>query len=428
METIEHPLPSAIWETLHPAARALILLQQQRIAQLAAQLAALPARVEHLEARLGQNSHNSSRPPSSDAPPPPPRRPPRPTGRTRGGQPGHEAHQRLLLPPEQVDAVVEHWPEHCAHCQQPLPSDPALVVADPERHQVTEAPPLRATVTEHRLHRLRCPGCGGQTRAALPPGIPPGAFGPRLAAIVALLSGRYRLSRREVAAIAADLLGVELAVGSVDGRCQQAAAALAQPMAQLEAALPQAPALHADETSWRLAGRRCWLWVVVGAALTVFRVAQSRGRVVIHGLIGADYAGRLITDRYPAYGWLAPERRQVCWAHLLRDFQAVADAGRAGRGIAVQVLAVLEQVFHLWHQARDHPELREWLTEQMAPLQQDVRWLLELGTQARDPKLPTLCAQLIKLWPALWTFVAEVGIEPTNNRAEQAIRPAVLWR
>lgn len=421
MDTAAPPLPPEIWDTLHPAAQALIVALQT-------QAAALQARIQELETRLAQNSSNSSRPPSSDAPNTPPRRRTGPSGRKPGGQPGHDAHQRALLPADQADAVVDHWPERCGHCCAALAPDPALAAATPERHQVTEAPPLRATVTEHRLHRLRCPHCGGQTRAALPPDVPAGAFGPRLAAIVALLSGRYRLSRREVAALCADLLGVEAALGSMDALCQTAAAALAQPMAQLEAALPQAPALHADETSWRQAGRRRWLWVVVGTALTVFRIAPSRGRAVIHGLIGEHYGGRLISDRYPVYSWLPRERRQVCWAHLLRDFQAVADARRAGWGIAEQVLAVMAEVFPLWHQARDCPALREWLNEQVAPLQQEVRWLLEAGTQTRDPKLPALCGQLIKLWPALWTFVAEVGIEPTNNRAEQAIRPAVLWR
>lgn len=415
------PLPPEVWDALHPAAQALILLQQQRIA-------GLERRVQELEARLGQNSSNSSRPPSSDPPQAPPRRQPGPTGRRPGGQPGHEAHQRVLLPPEQVDQVVDHWPQQCRHCRGMLPADPALAVGDPERHQVTEAPPLRASVTEHRLQRVRCPACGDETRAALPQGVTPGAFGPRLMALVALLSGRYRLSRREVTAVAADLLGVDLALGSVDGLCQETAAALAEPMAGLEAAVQQAAAVHADETSWRQAGDRRWLWVVVSAAATAFRIAQSRGSAVIKGLLGEKYGGWLTTDRWSAYSWVSRERRQLCWAHLIRDFQAVVDGNGPGRPLAEQVLTVVAEVFGVWHQARDHPPLREWLVEQVAPLQQEVRLLLEAGTLVRDPKLPGLCEQLLKLWPALWTFVIVVGVEPTNNRAEQAIRPAVLWR
>ena len=421
MDKIKLPLPVDVWETLPPVAQALIL-------GLQGQVAALQSRVQALEARLGQNSSNSSRPPSTDPPQTPPRRESGPGGRRRGGQPGHEAHQRTLLPEAQVDAVVDHWPEHCGHCQLPLPARPGWVSAAPVRHQVWEAPPLRALVTEHRLQRVHCPHCGDETRAILPADVPCGAFGPRLTAIVALLSGRYRLSRREVAAVCGDLLGVDLALGSVDGLCQQAGAALARPVAHLEAALPRAAWVHADETSWRQAGQGRWLWTVVSPSVTVFRIAASRGSVVIKGLLGEDYAGWLISDRWSAYTWMPPARRQVCWAHLRRDLQAVVDWNGPGRAVAAQALAVMGEVFALWHQGRDRLELREWLLEQVAPLQREVRILLEAGLLVRDPKLPSLSRQLLKLWPALWTFVTVVGVEPTNNRAEQAIRPAVLWR
>lgn len=420
MTDVTLPLPPEVWETLHPAVQAFIQSQQE-------QIAALQARVQELEARLGQNSQNSSRPPSSDLPKAP-HRPPSPSGRRPGGQSGHEAHQRRLLAADQVDAVLDHWPGQCAQCHTPLPADPALVTTDPVRHQVTELPPIRATVTEHRLQRVHCPQCGHATRATLPAEVPAGAFGPHLTAVVALLSGRYRLSRREVAAVAGDLLGVDLAVGSVEALCQQAATALAQPMAQLEAALPQAERVHADETSWRQAGKGCWLWTAVAPTCTVFRIAASRGSAVIKGLLGEAFAGWLTTDRWSAYTWVALRQRQVCWAHLRRDFQKVVDWNGPGRVLAEQVLIIMKQVFTLWHQARDRLDLREWLIEQAADLQAEVRTLLEAGLLLRDPKLPSLCAQLLKLWPALWTFVTVVGVEPTNNRAEQAIRPAVLWR
>lgn len=311
--TVAFPLPPEVWDSLHPTAQALLLLQQERIAALEAQVVALQTRILELEARLGQNSSNSSRPPSSDFPKPPPRQT-GPTGRRPGGQPGHEAHQRGLLPPEQVDAVIDHWPERCRHCQTPLPADPSLAAADPERHQVTEVPPLRATVTEHRFQRVRCAQCGEETRAAWPAQVPRGAFGPRLQAVVALLSGRYRLSRREVASVCDEVLGAAVALGSVAGLCQDTAAALAGPMAQLEQALPAVAALPADETPWRQAGKKRWLWVVVGTAVAVFRIAGSRGSVVIKGLLGEDFAGRLTSDRYAGYSWLALCQRQLCCA------------------------------------------------------------------------------------------------------------------
>src|SRR5438093_4350007 len=173
-------VPDEVWATFPPAARAVIVA-------LAQQVVTLTAEVRDLKARLGQNSSNSSRPPSSD-PPQAPRPRAAPSGRARGGQPGHVAHQRALVPPERVDQVVDHRPATCAHCAAPLAA--AALGDDFVAHQVTELPPVRALVTEHRLHRVRCATCGQATRATLPPDVPAGAFGPRLQATVAVLSGR----------------------------------------------------------------------------------------------------------------------------------------------------------------------------------------------------------------------------------------------
>jgi transposase len=291
---------------------------------LRAENAQLRARVQDLEARLGQNSTNSSRPPSSDPPETPPRPPAPPSGRRRGGQPGHAPHQRVVVPPGQVDQVVAHWPTHCRGCQAPLP---LIAVGEPVRHQVTEMPPVRAVVTEHQLHHVQCAACGTTTCAGLPPDVPAGAFGPRLQATVAVLSGRYRLSRREVVDVCTDVLGAPLAVGSVDRLCQTTAAALAAPVTELEQVVQQARHAHADETGWREAGQRRWLWVVVTALATVFTLAPSRGRGVIQGLLGEAFAGYLSSDRWAAYTWLDPTRRQVCWAHTIRTQSRIRCVG-----------------------------------------------------------------------------------------------------
>jgi transposase len=409
-----------------PEARiAALEAENARLRELVAQLT---TRVQELEARLGRDSSNSSQPPSADPPQARPRPAPRPTGRRRGGQPGHPGHHRTPVPVEQVDCTVEHWPPTCQHCQAALAPDPAQTVGDPVRHQVVEIPPLHAEVTDHYRQRLCCPHCRGVTLAALPPTVPAGAFGPRLQAIVAVLSSRYRLSRREVAAVCADLLGVDLAVGSIAALCQATSAALAEPVAGLEAAVRQAAVAHADETEWRLAGQRRWLWVAVTVAATVFTVAASRGSRVIKGLLGATFGGILVSDRWSAYTWTPAHRRQVCWAHLKRDFTKLVDWDGAACPVGEAALALLDQVFTLWHQARDDPALRATLPARMAPLQAAFRTLLDEGSRGPSAKAAGLCAALLKLWPALWTFVTVPGVEPTNNAAEQAVRPAVLWR
>jgi transposase len=245
---------------------------------------------------------------------------------------------------------------------------------------------------------------------------------------VALLSGRYRLSRREVAAVCGDLLGARLAVGSVDALCQATAAALAEPVADLAAAVREAAVAHADETSWPQAGRRQWLWLVTTRLVTVFTIAASRGRGVIQGLLGEDFGGRLVSDRYAAYTWLPLEQRQVCWAHLRRDFLALLHWGPSAAQLGLALLDLTDRVFDAWYQARAAPAERPWLSETIAPLQAEMHALLEAGQHQRAAKAAGLSRSLLQIWPALWTFVQMPGVEPTNNAAERALRPAVLWR
>lgn len=432
-------VPADVWATFPPAAQAVIVALVAEVATLQAANAALTVRMREVEARLGENSSNSSRPPSSD-PPPAPRRASSPTGRARGGQPGHVAHQRAVVPPERVDRIVEHWPTTCGACQRALdpPPDPtshpptiptaSSDTVDYVAHQVTEVPPLRAEVTEHRLHRVACPACGARTRAPLPPEVPRGAFGPRLQATVAVFSGRYRLSRREVADVCETVLDAPLCVGSVDGLCQATADALAQPVAELAATLPAAAVAHADETGWRQAGHGRWLWVVATTLTTVFAIATSRGSGVIKGLLGDAFAGILVSDRWSAYGWLDVAFRQVCWAHLKRDFQALVDRGGAAAPIGVAALALVGDLFRLWHLCRTGELDRAGLQAALQPVQDAFGALLEDGARCPDAKAAGLCRALDRLWPALWTFVDEEGVEPTNNTAERALRPAVLWR
>jgi transposase len=409
----------ALWERFPLEAQAVIVALTQQVVSLAAE-------VGELKARLGQDSSNSSRPPSSD-PPQAPRRPAAPpSGRARGGQPGHVAHQRGLVPPERVDQIVDHGPTTCAHCAAPLPGP--LPAGDSWPHQVTELPVVRALVTEHRLHRVTCPACGRATRATLPPDVPAGAFGPRLQATVAVLSGQYRLSRRQVADVCGTVLDAPLAASSVDGLCQATAAALAAPVAAVQATLPQAPVANADETRWPRAGQTQWLWVVVTGLVTVFTIAASRGSRVIKELLGEDYAGVLGSDRYAGYAWLDVAVRQICWAHLVRDLRALVDRGGAAEEVGTAALAPVRDLFTVWHQYRDGTLDRPGLQAAMRPVQDALATVLDEGARCPDAKAAGLCRALDRLWPALWTFVDEAGVEPTNNAAERAIRPAVLWR
>jgi transposase len=169
---------------------------QKYIQALQSQVQHLEGQVKELEARLGQNSQNSSRPPSSDPPQQErPRKEKTPSGRKRGGQPGHPGQHRALYSLGQVDEVVTLYPQQCDHCGESLAGAPPG--GKIWRHQVVELPEVEVKVSEYRLHRKRCRTCGQKSRAKLPPGVPRRSFGPRLQSVVTLLTGRYRLSRRE---------------------------------------------------------------------------------------------------------------------------------------------------------------------------------------------------------------------------------------
>jgi transposase len=289
------PLPPEIWAATPAAAQALILAQRERI--------------RDLEARLGQTSSNSSRPPSSD-PPQGPRRPKAsPTARKRGGQPGHRGAFRALLPAEQVDGVAVVVPEICRPCAEPLPEPAGRRRGRVWRHQVVELLPLAMQVTEYQMAVRRCAACGRRTRAALPAGVPRRPFGPRLTAVVALLSGRYRLSRREVRQLLGDLWTVRLSLGAVVRQEQAESAALAPVVEEVQAAVQQAATVNIDETGWRQERARAWLWTLVTSELTVFRIDRRRSGAALGALLGPAFTGVVGSDRWSAYSRFSAERR-----------------------------------------------------------------------------------------------------------------------
>jgi transposase len=316
---IETLLPSAVeLRAMLPAPEPASLLEQLAVlrlenAALRAENIVLQKRIRELETRLGQNSSNSSRPPSSDPPQAPRQRPAQPSGRKRGGQPGHRGAFRQLLPVEQVDEIVAVVPECCRHCEQPFPIPEGRGRGRMWRHQVVELLPLAVRVTEYQMAAQRCTACGRRTRASLPPGVPRRPFGVRLTAVVALLSGRYRLSRREVRQLLQDLWQVRVSLGAVVHQEQGQSAALAPVVEEAQAAVQQAPIVNMDETGWRQDKQRAWLWTVVIANLTVFRIDHRRSGAAIEALLGPAYPGVVGSDRWSAYKRFPAERRGLCY-------------------------------------------------------------------------------------------------------------------
>jgi transposase len=328
-----------------------------------------------------------------------------------------------------MDQVILVTPEVCRHCGQAFPSAESRRRARPWRRQVVElAGTLTVRLVEYQMQVRRCAHCSKRTRADLPAGVPPGAFGPKLTAVAAMLVAKYRLSRREVQRLLADLWAVSVSLGGVLRMQQVQSAALEPVYAEVRRAVQQAAVVNMDETGWREDKHRTWLWTVVTTALTVFHIDRSRGGAVVAALLGPQFAGVVGSDRWAAYNRFAAERRALCYAHLKRDFQALVDRGGAAEPIGRWGLAELKRLFALWHRFRAGELDWKEFQRRLVPLRARMGRLLWRGEDSSDFKAAGFCRELNRWWPALWTFTRVEGVEPTNNVSERALRPAVLWR
>jgi transposase len=388
----------------------------------------LEGRVAELERRLNRSSRNSSSPPSQDPPSAPPRPSGKGSGRKRGGQDGHEGRYRRLLPREQVDEIVEHWPERCRSCSRVFAEADHVGTSEPSRRQVAELPAIAVRVTEHRLHRVCCPGCATVTTAPAPDGSR-WSFGPRLQAAVVTLAVRNRVSRRDARELARELFGVDLSTGAVDAIVQRAGDALAAPHTRLEQEIKQSSVVNIDETGWKTAGDRRMLWGALTRRTAVFRIAAGRHASEAQTMLGERYDGIVCSDRYPGYDYLDPTRRQLCWAHLLRDFTAHSEGMGEQEDFGYAGLVVSHDLFKAWQQFQQDGD-RPGLQTRIAPLQAQLQAELEHASR-KSPRTKyhrQFARNLLKRWPALWTFTNTEGVEPTNNHAERGLRGAVIYR
>ncbi len=402
-----------------------------RIAQLETRVAALEQEIRQLKGLLGRNASNSSVPPSANPPSAPKPVVKEKTGRQPGAQPGHPPHLKQLLPPERVSRFLTFVPSHCPHCQTLLPKQPQSGDPEPTRFQVADLPPVRAAIIEYQGHSRTCPQCGLVTKMAIPEAYTQHSIGAGLGAATAYLAGCHQVSKRGLEEIVETLFDVPVALGTISNLEEEMSQALSAAHAEALQAVQEASAKNVDETGWKKHGVKCWLWVAV-ATHTLGQVAafaiHGRGRAGLATLLGVRMRGIVISDRWSAYKHLPVPCRQLCWAHLIRDFQALVDLGGKAKEFGDELLMLADDVFHWWYRVRDGTMSRATLRTYVASQRPWLRALLARGTVSACAKTATLCKGLLELEPSLWTFVRHEGVEPTNNWAERALRKAVLWR
>jgi len=382
--------------------------------------ASLERRVEELERGAKRSSRTSHQPPSADGPGAPRRAGKPPSDRQRGGQAGHDGHHRALC--STPDEVVEVLPVVCAGCGAPLA---AGSVIGARRHQVWEIPAPQARVSEHRLLVCQC-GCGTRTTATLPVGVPAGMFGANLEAAIVGLTLSERVSRRRVCEVIEELCGVTIGLGTIDRVLHRSAHRLTAALTAIDAEIRTAAVVNVDETSWAEAGKKTWAWAATTPRAVRLRLEHSRGRIACHALIGETPPGIVATDRFGAYNHLPLSQRQICWAHLARDFRAVAERpGRIGQ-IASRLVIDTSRMFTAYTHHRNN---RNALGEAITPIRRRIDDHLDLLARCgEDTQAAEFALNLLVLGPALWTFVDNPAVEPTNNAAERVLRPLAIHR
>lgn len=395
---------------------------------------ALSQRVTHLEERLNLDSSNSSKPPSSNPPGKKLGKFNRNKGdnrKARGGQPGHPGISRSLLPPEKVTETFVCHPAPVCACGGEIHVSSRFL-----RHQIFEVPEMTPLVWEYQLHQGLCLSCCERHTASLPPGIPTGFLGPRALGLQAMLVSHFHLSKAKVQQLFADLFSLEVSTGALSGSEATLAHALEPLYAEAQAALQEADVVNVDETGFRqgnadgqnATGKKAWVWVAVSTHLTVFRVALSRGQDAAKALLGEDFKGLVGCDRWSGYFWLPLAQRAYCWAHLAREYQRIAQRSGESGQLGQDLLKVVEDVFTARSENRLATE-QDALRDRMCRLlEQGNAYIPAKGETSERAKTARTCRSLLAVEAAYWTFADHDHVELTNNAAERAIRPVVVWR
>lgn len=396
--------------------------------------------IESLTERLATNSSNSSLPPSHDSLRDRAQRnthknkDPQQTSslikRKQGAQPGHKGYGRALWDVSRVDDIILCPPEHtCTQCQEGAIHKVQLK----QRKQVFDIQDGRLFVTEYQLYGGTCMSCNHKQRGILPDGVPKGILGADALGCIASLTGKYKLSKREARELLIDFYNLTVSIGSISNAEHQISKATHVPVDEVETALQhqtKEPSHH-DETSHFNKHKLEWLWLSTTSRLTLFRIFKNRNQEAAKSLIGADYQGMIITDRYGAYSWIPSNQRQYCWSHLQRDFKKIRERLHPEeKRIGYCLLRYTKMIFAYSYKIRESQDCLDVAYYKKYLLQTiwDFSRCLARGKALKGTKTSAFCAKLIKEWKSLWHFVRDPLVSPTNNHAERQLRHAVLWR
>ena len=407
----KRPFSQFDWLTTPQLVKDYIIYLEKTIFQMQQQLGQLEQRTEKLEVQTKMNSQNSSKPPSSDSPFNKKKKKIKKSKRKRGGQKGHKGHQQQMLEPSKVQNIM---PNDC-NCGR-LVLDPHSIKAF-YTHQHIELPEIKMDVTHFILHKGKCDCCGKTVKAKIPTELTSG-YGPRLSAVIAELSGSHGASRQSVQDFCQSVFGLTISTGAIQRIIDRASDALLPIYNAIGNQARQCEVNGVDETSWFQSGKLQWLWTLVNHMVAFFMIHPNRSKEAFHKLV-EDWKGILISDNYGVYvNWI--NQSQSCLAHLIRKAKGLAE--RKDQSIRKFGESILKELQLLCHWARKPPDKKQWIDFYSRLL------LLLMLYEGADDDAGQLARSIAREIESLWVFLDENGVEPTNNRAERALRFAVLWR
>lgn len=406
---IKRPFSDADWlKTPEPVCKYIEVLEKS-ILQFSATVSEMTARIEKLEDQLNRNSQNSNQPPSTDPFFKKPELKKKDTKRKAGGQKGHKGHRQQLLDPTESFDVR---PTECTCGNRQFDQ-----VEPYYTHQKVELPEIKLQVVHYILHKGRCCRCG-KTVAANVDDEHRFGYGPRMSALIAELSGMQGISRRAMQQFLTSVLGLPISTGAIQKVIDRMSAAISPAYDKIAQTARNQYVGYIDETSWFKCGKLQWLWVMVTATVVFYLVHPNRSGKAFRALI-QDWQGILVSDNFSVYkNWIY--KRQNCLAHFIRKAKKLSESSNEQLSkFGDQILSHLQLLCHF---AKAPPSKKQWTHFYLRFV-----WLLILYSGA-DNEAGKLARSLGAVMDTLWTFLEEHGVEPTNNRAERALRFGVIWR
>lgn len=389
------------------------------------ELEALHAAIAELQQKKGLSSRNSAKAPSTDSPAQRYQRKKQTRStRRKGAQPGHQKHERVLLPEDQVDCVQRYFPQARCQCGGTLVMNPQPTY----RHQVFDLPKVRYQVSEHQLYSGVCPACQQKQTAKAPASVPSGQMGGGLISTILQLSGQFHLSIRQIQRYLSDVWSLAFSAGAISQAQGKANPWLGVVYRQIAEAVRSSPVAHADETRHYRGTELRWLWTLSTPDLCFFLVHHSRGKGAAAELLG-DFKGYLVTDHYSAYRVVDNNARQLCWAHLIRHFIGISERKGLAGHLGKRLLLISHAIVRTRHRQQQNTDQFMRYDARLRRLRKSFRAALESGTQLKlADRTRRQCQHLLKDEDLCWTFLKSPAIPLTNNLAERAIRPYVIWR